>query len=201
MLVKVTLDSQNIDTLVRLQTILCLVLFLLGSSRITAAHAYMTRVSAATSMSYLRPQRESGAPPSQPDQTSYKALVRAAVSLDTYICGLLGVSPTVKPVLPQTTLLEVFDRGSIQLTELRRDQRRTLEIVASELQIRLFGILSDNALSEMDASTSAQTLESLGQESALRRTSTYTAEKELQWWSVQFGNVFPQGEVNPQIAR
>jgi len=201
MLVKSTIDELDVNTPVRLQALLCIVLFLVATSRIVAAHDYMARASAEVPKLGVQTEGSSVTASSPPTLASSKALVQAALFLDTYICGLLGTPLILQPILVEMASMGEATNIAADAAQLGRNQRRILEALASELHLELFGILSINRLSEAEASTSTVRSDQLRQGQATSVTNTYELEKQLQWWLVRFENVFPQGEVDSQIAR
>lgn len=180
-------------------------MFLIATSKISAAHDYMTRASKAISdlgVPLLSSPITTPTQPAEPAQPSPGEMLQAALFLGTYICGLLGVPFALKPVLVEMTSVQGVVQADPDVRQLVRSERRVLELVAFELHSELFGILSGNRHSGAEAGTTdpgtAGPL-SHGQEATVTRT--YEAEKQLEWWWVRFVNVFPQGEVTPQIAR
>lgn len=201
MLVKSAIDNQYVDSHVRLQVLLCMILFLVVTSKISAAHTYMITASTAIPRLSVQTQGSSDTTSSQPAESSSKAMLKAALFLDTYVCGLLGVPFVLQPVLTEMTSVEEVTQAIADVKQLVRNERRVLEAVASELHLELFGILSNSGLSGAEASTSAETSGPPRKGQATIVTNTYGAEKQLQWWLVRFERVLPHQEVNPQIAR
>ncbi len=201
MLVHAAIGDQDVDSHTRLQALLCMILFLVATSRTTVAHTYMVTATLAISRLGVETQSSADTSSSHPAQFPSKAMLKAALFLDTYVCGLLGAPFLLRPVLADMTAMEEATQTMSNMTQLIRNEQRVLEAVVSELHLELFGILSNNGLSGAETSTFTETSGPLHQIQAATVTNTYGAEKQLQWWSVRFRRVFPQADASPQIAR
>ena len=177
-----------------------MVLFLVAESKISAAHKYMATASIAIHRLDSSTEGSSDVPLLRFASPSVKTMLKAALLLDTYICGLLGVPVVLLPVLAK---IATMDEGESlnNMTQLVSDEPHLLEVVACELQLELFGILPNNGIIRAEAGTSAETSSQPEQRRAVLLAQIYEAEKQLHSWSVRFGSDFPRGEVGTPIAR
>ena len=202
MFAKLAIDAQDVvDPHVRLQTLLCMVLFLLATSKIAAAHTCMLMASTAVSQLGLRAQSSSGTSSSRPSAHSQREMLRAGLFLDTYICDLLGFQSTLQPVLAEMTPIDKVTQVRANGTQIIENEQRRLEAVALVLNLELLSILPEAGLFETVSGEPLDAAKWLREGRETKLANIYLAEKQIERWNVRFLAVFPQGEVVPQIAR
>ena len=200
MLGRFAIDDRNITSLVHLQALFCMVLVLVADSKISAAHTYMVTATTTIRRFGSSTDGSSDVSLSRSASPSVKTMLKAALLLDTYICGLLGVPLVLLPVLAEMAMVEEGEPLT-NMTQLVSDERHVLEAVACELQLELFGVLPSNGIISAEAGISAETSSQQDQRRAVLLDKIHEAEKQLHSWSVRFGRSFPQGEVGTPTAR